>query len=222
MSINLRKGQKIKLKKEDGNNLTQVCVGLGWSPVEDSKLNKTASGFIGILKTIKSILFEDDDTDIPQLDIDIDSSVFMLQEGKLKDSEDVVYYHNLNHWSGAVRHLGDDLTGRDAKGENDNEQIIVSLNKVPDDYNEIVFVVNIYQARQRKQHFGMVNNCYIRIYDDITKKEFCRYNLSDKYDDCTAMIVGEIYKKDGEWKFNAIGQATRDNSIEDLAKKYRR
>ena len=90
---------------------------------------------------------------------------------------------------------------------------------MPADYDKLVFVVNIYKAESRKQHFGMIKNAFIRIVDD-KGTEFCRYDLSEKYDGMTAMIFGEIYRHKGEWKFNAIGQATKDGDLGLLAKRY--
>ena len=199
MAVNLVKGQKVNLRKEDGSALTNVMVGLGWSAASEGFFSK----LFGSAR-----------------DIDIDSSVFCCKNSFLTDSDDIIYYHNLRHKSGAIRHMGDDLTGGGDVNA-DNEQIFIHLDKLPKDYDKLVFVVNIYQAREREQHFGMVKNAFIRVVDNDTKKEIIRYNLSDSYDDMTALIVGEVYRKDGEWKFNAIGQATKDNSIGDLSKRYR-
>ena len=199
MAVNLVKGQKVNLKKDDGSSLGKVMVGLGWDPVE----NKGGGGFL-------SSIFGGSN------DIDCDATVFLLQNGKLTGTNDIVYFGNLQHSSGAVRHMGDNLTG---EGEGDDEQIFVDLSAVPQTYDKLVFVVNIYKAADRKQHFGMIKNAFIRIIDD-KGKEFCRYNLSENYDNMTAMIFGEIYRYKGEWKFNAIGQATTDNGIEGLARRY--
>jgi len=201
MSVNLQKGQKVNLKKDDGSTLGRVMVGLGWDPVKQEKKGGFLSGLFGG----------------GGQDIDCDASVFMLRDGKLRDANDIVYFGNLTHDSGAVRHMGDNLTG---EGEGDDEQIFVDLNAVPDKYDKLVFVVNIYQAAQRGQHFGMVANAFIRIIDD-KGKEFCRYNLSDRQEKMTAMIFGEIYRYKGEWKFNPIGQGTTDNGINELAAKYK-
>ena len=123
----------------------------------------------------------------------------------------------LAHRSGAVRHCGDNLTGA---GDGDDEQIIVELTKVPETYDRLVFTVNIYQAQQRKQHFGMIRNAFIRVVDADTGSELCKYNLSENYDGKTAMIFGEVYRYNGEWKFGAIGEPTNDNSISETANRY--
>ena len=195
MSVNLQKGQKVDLTK--GNTgLKTIVVGLGW--------DEAPRGFS---------LFQ------KREDIDCDASGILVNaaSGKLNGAMDVVYFGNLQHRSGAVRHMGDNLTGA---GDGDDEQILVELNKLGNEYSKIVFVVNIYQAMQRKQHFGMIKNAFIRIVDADTKTELCKYNLSENYDGKTAMIFGELYLYNGEWKFGAIGEGTNDNSISELAARY--
>ncbi len=150
-------------------------------------------------------------------DIDCDASAFLCVNGKIENSDDIIYFGNLEHESGAVKHMGDNLTG---EGEGDDEQIFVDLKSLPSRYDKIIFVVNIYKARERKQHFGMIKNAFIRICDNDNHQELCRYNLSENYDNMTAMIFGEIYLRNGQWRFNAIGQAVTDNSISELAKRF--
>ena len=110
--------------------------------------------------------------------------------------------NNLKHKSGAVEHLGDNLTGA---GEGDDEEIKVDLSKVPANVDKIDFTVTIYDADARKQKFGQVENAYIRVVDDETGKELIRYDLGEDFSIETAVVVGEIYRNKGEWKFNAIG-----------------
>ena len=141
----------------------------------------------------------------------------MCKGGKLKDQDDIIFFGNLKHKSGAVKHMGDNLTG---EGEGDDEQIFVDLEKIPSDYDKIIFVVNIYKAVERNQHFGMIKNAFIRIVDNETNEELCRYNLSDNYDDMLAMVAGEVYKKNGEWKFNAIGNGTTDSGLSTLSQRF--
>ena len=140
-----------------------------------------------------------------------------MQDGKLRNWKDVVYFGALRHGSGAVQHQGDNLTGA---GEGDDEQIVIELDKVPAQYDRIVVVVNIFRAEARHQHFGMIENAFIRIVDARNNQELCRFNLSEHYDGMTAMIFGEVYRHGNEWKFNAIGQATTDPSLEALSKRY--
>lgn len=186
MSVNLQKGQKVDLRKNNGDSLRKVIVGLGWDEVK-------RGGFF----------FR------PQA-IDCDASAIMCVGGKFIDKADVVYFGNLRHRSGAVQHMGDNLTGA---GDGDDEQIVINLDSLPAQYDRIGMVVNIYQARERNQHFGLIQNAFIRIVDAETRQEICKYNLSENYDGMTAMIFGELYKKDGAWKFNAIGQPTNDAGL---------
>ena len=145
----------------------------------------------------------------------VDSGVLKFGEFTLKSGRLAPYFIN----AGAVHHMGDNLTGA---GDGDDEQILVELPKLGNAYSKIVFVVNIYQAMQRKQHFGMIKNAFIRLVDAEKGVELCRYNLSENYDGKTAMIFGEIYLYNGEWKFNAIGEPTNDNGISELAARYQR
>ena len=98
--------------------------------------------------------------------------------------------------------MGDNLTG---EGEGDDEQIQVDLTKIPDSIDKIAFTVTIYEAEQRRQNFGQVSNAYIRIVDRDTNKELIRYDLGEDFSIETAIVVGEIYRHGGGWKFNAVG-----------------
>ena len=96
----------------------------------------------------------------------------------------------------------------------------MNLNQLPQSYDKIAFVVNIYQAASKKQEFGMIKNAFIRIVDADTNQELCRYNLTESYKGMTAMIFGEIYRYNGDWKFTAIGQGTTDTDIKSLARRF--
>jgi stress response protein SCP2 len=151
-------------------------------------------------------------------DIDCDASAILCDShGKIISGKDLVYFGALIHPSGTVRHSGDNITG---DGDGDDEEIVVELYAVPKEYEKIVFVVNIYQAEERRQHFGMIRNAFIRIVDAESNKEILKYNLSENYANMTALICAEIYRKDGTWKFNALGQATKDNSLSTILKRY--
>ncbi len=205
MSVNLQKGQKISLKKSDGSGLKKVMVGLGWDEAQPA-----AKG----LKALFSV---------KPADIDCDASVILCGEnGKLVSSDvekSCVYYGNLRHPSGAVVHQGDNLTGG---GEGDDEEITVDLSLLPEAVHRLVFVVNIYDADLRKQHFGMIRNAFIRLVDLGSRNEICRYNLTEDYSGKTGMVVGEIYKNGSEWKFNAIGQGvTGANRVTKLLEMYK-
>lgn len=195
MSINLQKGQKVSLSKENAG-LSKVVIGLGWDEVQKAK-----GGFFA--KKPKPI--------------DCDASALLLINGRLTNKEDIIYFGNLRHKSGTIQHMGDNLTGA---GEGDDEQIMVDLANVPAEYDRIVLVVNIYQAVQRNQHFGMVENAFIRLVDGRNNNEMCKYNLTENYSGMTAMIFGEVYRHNGEWKFNAIGQGTNDPGLGELANRY--
>ena len=136
-------------------------------------------------------------------DFDLDAVAFLLGDsGKVADSDDFVFYRNLTHSSGSVVHQGDNLTGI---GDGDDEQIKVDLSKVPDSVTKIAFTVTIYEAEQRRQNFGQVNNAFIRIYNEETGEEMLRYDLGEDFSIETAAVFGELYKNGSEWKFNAIG-----------------
>ncbi|MDO4614556.1 MAG: TerD family protein [Lachnospiraceae bacterium] len=197
MSISLQKGQKVSLTKERAG-LSGVMVGLGWDEIKQS--GGLLSSLFGTKQTI-----------------DCDASAILLKNGKLADKSDIVYFGNLRHKSNTVIHQGDNLTGA---GEGDDEQIMIDLSRVPADYDKIVIVVNIYQAMQKKQHFGMIENAFIRLVDMNNNSEMCKYNLTEDYSGMTAMIFGEIYKHNGEWKFGAIGQGTKDPGLGELCRRY--
>lgn len=200
MSISLQKGQKVSLSK-DNAGLAKIIVGLGWDEVKQS----SGKGIFGSLFGSQ-----------PQT-IDCDASAILLKNGKFADKSDLVYFGNLKHKSGTVNHMGDNLTGA---GDGDDEQIVIDLSKVPEQYDKIVIVVNIYQAVQRKQHFGMIENAFIRLVDARNNNEICKYNLTENYSGMTAMIFGEVYRHNGEWKFNAIGNGTTDPGLAELCRRY--
>ena len=155
--------------------LTKILIGLGWDT------NKYDGGF----------------------DFDLDAAAFLLgANGKVTDDGDFVFYNNLKHASGSVEHLGDNLTGA---GEGDDEEIKVDLAAVPANIEKIDFTVTIHEADTRKQNFGQVSNAFIRVVDEASGKELIRYDLGEDFSIETAVIVGELYRHSGEWKFNAIG-----------------
>lgn len=136
-------------------------------------------------------------------DFDLDAAAFLLgANGKVTSDEDFVFYNNLKHKSGSVQHLGDNLTGA---GEGDDEQIKISLDKVPANIEKIDFTVTIHEAESRKQNFGQVENAFIRVVDASNDKELIRYDLGEDFSIETAVVVAELYRHNGEWKFNAIG-----------------
>lgn len=136
-------------------------------------------------------------------DFDLDTAAFLLgADGKTASDADFVFYGNLKHASGGVEHLGDNLTGA---GEGDDEQIKVDLSKVPESVEKIDFTVTIYEAEERHQNFGQVSNAFIRVVDESSNTELIRYDLGEDFSIETAVVVGELYRHNGEWKFNAVG-----------------
>lgn len=160
---------------KDNPGLSKVVVGLGWD------VNAFDTGG----------------------DFDLDTAAFLLADtGKVSRQEDFVFFGNLTHPSGCAQHMGDNRTGA---GEGDDEQIRIDLSLVPGNITKIAFTVTIYEAEQRRQNFGQVNNAFIRIYDERTGAELLRYDLGEDFSIETAAVFGELYKNGNEWKFNAIG-----------------
>ena len=134
---------------------------------------------------------------------DLDAAAFCLSgTGKVNADSDFIFYGNLKHTSGSVEHLGDNLTG---EGEGDDEEIRIDLSKVPENVEKIAFTVTIYEAEERKQNFGQVENAFIRVVNLATNEELIRYDLGEDFSVETAVVIGELYRNKGEWKFNAIG-----------------
>ena len=188
MAITLSKGQKVSLTK--GNpGLKNIVVGLGWDT------NKYDGGF----------------------DFDLDSAAFLLGENdKVNSDSDFIFYNNLKHSSGAVQHLGDNLTG---EGDGDDEQVKLDLSLVPQNVNKIAFTVTIHEAQERRQNFGQVNNSYVRVVNADTNQELLKYELGEDFSIETAVVVCEIYKNNGEWKFNALGSGF-EGGLEALCKNF--
>ena len=174
MAISLAKGQKVDLTK--GNpGLSKLLIGLGWD------VNRFDSGSA----------------------FDLDAAAFLLgSDGRVTSDSDFVFYNNLMHSSGSVRHMGDNLTGQ---GEGDDEEIKVDLLRVPADISRIAFTVTIHDAESRKQNFGQVSNAFIRVVDESKNQELIRYDLGEDFSIETAVVVGELYRQGTEWKFNAMG-----------------
>lgn len=134
---------------------------------------------------------------------DLDAAAFLLDDtGKCPTDKEFVFYGNLTHTSESVKHMGDNLTG---EGDGDDEQIQIDLSRIPANVTKIAFTVTIYDAETRRQNFGQVSNSFIRIVDGSTNTELIRYDLGEDFSIETAVVVGELYRHNGEWKFNAIG-----------------
>lgn len=135
---------------------------------------------------------------------DLDAVAFLVNEsGKVRADADFIFFNNLKSSDGSVEHTGDNRTG---EGDGDDEVIKVDLSKVPADVSKVVFCAVIYDGQARNQNFGQVANAYIRIVNTQGGAEVARYDLSEDSSTETAMIFGELYKNNGEWKFRAVGQ----------------
>ena len=136
-------------------------------------------------------------------DFDLDSSVFLLgSNGKCASESDFVFYNNTTGAGGAVVHTGDNRTG---DGDGDDEPVNINLSTVPASIEKIAFSITIHDAEARGQNFGQVNNSYVRILNADSGEELIRYDLGEDFSIETAVVVGELYRHNGEWKFNAIG-----------------
>ncbi|WP_343552069.1 TerD family protein [Pantoea sp.] len=137
-------------------------------------------------------------------DFDLDASVFMVgDDGKVLSDSSFIFFNNKNSSCGSVEHQGDNRTGA---GEGDDEQVKVTLSKVPAEVKKLVFAVTIYDAEARKQNFGMVSNSFMRIFNNDNGAEIARFDLSEDASTETAMVFGELYRNGSEWKFKAVGQ----------------
>lgn len=135
---------------------------------------------------------------------DLDASVFLVgDDGKVLSDQHFIFFNNATSPDGSVAHQGDNRTG---DGEGDDEQVKIALGNVPADVKKAIFAVTIYDAETRKQNFGMVSNAYIRIVNEDNNTEIARYDLSEDASTETAMVFGELYRHNGEWKFKAVGQ----------------
>ncbi len=202
MAIRLQKGQTINLSKEQ-YDLSQVTIGLGWD------VRKEKRGLF-------SPKVEDYDLDAIAFLLDCDGKVADLGEKLI--GGDVIFYNSLKHSSGSIWLTGDNRTG---EGDGDDEQIICLLNKIPQRYDRILFIVTIYQGIQKKQHFGMVENAFIRAID-ARGTEMTRFDLStdSSYNSKHSMIFAELYRRGDEWKFRAIGDPEDTDTFVEILKRY--
>ncbi|MDQ8580923.1 TerD family protein [Klebsiella aerogenes] len=137
-------------------------------------------------------------------DFDLDASAFLLSEpGKVRSDSDFIFYNNLKSADGSVTHTGDNRTG---EGDGDDESLIVKLDMIPANVAKIIFVVTIHDAQMRRQSFGQVSGAFIRLVNNDSQHEVARYDLTEDASSETAMLFGELYRHNGEWKFRAVGQ----------------
>lgn len=189
--INLTKGQKIDLTKDDKSALTRINVGLGWDEVVFGR------------------------------DVDCDASCVLLDENDKVISKDynesTVYFGNTK--LPGIKHSGDNLTGG---GDGDDETIELDLEKVPAKVHKIVIFMNIYKGSERGQNMSSLKNAFIRLYNPKDgNKEICRFDLDDSKGSTGGLIVGEVYRHNGNWKFGAIGEAVKEaDVISQIVKRY--
>ena len=145
--------------------------------------------------------------------MDVDSSVIVAGNY----DQDIIYFGNLRHPSGCVVHHGDNLTGENRGANDDDENITVYLDKVPQGRDRLIFVLNIYNCVDRHQKLGNIKNMYIRLYDPISKKAIIEYKVDSNIKNDTALIIGMAYKQGSDWHFKAIGKGSRATSIHSLA-----
>lgn len=220
MAINLVKGQTIDLRKNDKGesfDLSTVTIGLGWD------VRKKSGGFFGKLLGSKEEEF------------DLDAIAFLLDKnGKVADlgktvqtndgrnlslyQGDVIFFNSQRHPSGNIWLTGDNRTGA---GDGDDEQIIVKLDSLDAKFEKILFVVSIYQGRQRNQHFGGIENAFIRAVDN-KGKEIAKFNLSGdaSYNNMCSLVFAEVYRNNGTWKFRALGDPQPADSFVEILRNY--
>lgn len=210
MGVSLRKGEGVSLRKEE-NDLATLTIGLGWDVAKPK-------GFLGNL-------FKKEE------EYDLDAVAFLLDgNGKIANlgkavigghtlaEGDVVFFNSMKHRSGKIWLTGDNRTGA---GDGDDEQIVVKLNEMPDQYQSIVFIVQIYDGIKKKQHFGNIENAFIRAVDG-KGKEICRYNISgdQTFSRFHSIIFAEVKREGSAWKFSAIGAPYETDSFVSLLEQY--
>lgn len=221
MAINLQKGQTIDLRKSDKGesyDLSTVTIGLGWD------VRKKSSGFLGgLLGGGKA-----EEYDLDAIAFLLDSNDKVADLGKTVQTNDgrsmglyggdIVFFNSMKHPSGHIWLTGDNRTGA---GDGDDEQIIVKLDSLDSKYQKILFVVAIYQGKANNQHFGMVENAFIRAVDS-KGKEIAKFSLSGDatYNGMCSMVFAEVYRKEGTWKFRALGEPYQYDSFVEILKKY--
>jgi tellurium resistance protein TerD len=220
MAINLVKGQTIDLRKNDRGesfDLSTVTIGLGWD------IRRKSGSFFSKIMGAK------------EEEYDLDAIAFLLDaNGKVADrgrtvtttnnrsvglyEGDVIYFNSMKHPSGHIWLTGDNRTGA---GDGDDEQIIVKLDSLDQKYQRIVFIVSIYHGKQNNQNFGMVENAFIRAVDS-KGKEIAKFNLSGdaSYSGMCSLVFSEVYRRDGSWKFRAIGEPYQTDNFVEILKKY--
>jgi stress response protein SCP2 len=216
MGVSLKKGEGVNLKKDGEFDLSMVTVGLGWDVAQPKK----PSGLLGSLFAKK------------EEDYDLDAIAFLLgKDGKVHNmgkpgpggrttliDGDVIFFNSMRHPSGAIWLTGDNRTGA---GDGDDEQIIVKLNDLPPEFESIIFVVSIYEGKQKKQSFGKVQNAFIRAVD-ARGREMCRFDISGdaSFDRFCSVTFAEVRRQGSGWTFHAIGTPHETDRFVDILLNY--
>ncbi|MEN9520586.1 MAG: hypothetical protein RLZZ381_3174 [Cyanobacteriota bacterium] len=190
MTINLSKGERISLEKV-APGLVQIFIGLGWD------INVTDTGG----------------------DFDIDASIFLLNSNdKLVSDQHFIFYNNPKSPDPeqSIQQRGDNRTGA---GEGDDEIVDVNLKTIPPEVVKMALTVTIHEADKRHQNFGQVSNAFVRIVNCENEQEIIRYDLTEDFSVETALIMAELYRKDGEWRMNAVG-AGYEGGLQALVERY--
>lgn len=194
MAINLRKGERINLSS-DSNRVNGIIVGLGWDVAryDGAAVSKKKS------------------------DIDCDASAILCGYDNI--AFDVICFGKSRGENDSIVYAGDSRTGM---GDGDDERIYINFTKLPSNIGKIVVAANIYDARAKRQHFGMIDNAYVRVLNWKTGEEICRYNLTDNYSNMTGIIVAEIIRSGSGWDFVPSGKAVAEASrIQSIVRLYR-
>lgn len=192
MAVNLQKGQRVSLD----NSMKMALIGLGWDP------NKYDGGY----------------------DFDLDASAFVCgANGKVQSDDDFIFYNNPDWRDHTIWSSGDDRTGGNSS-EGDDEQIFIDFTKIPDFVSKIAITVTIHEAAERRQNFGQVSNAYVRVAKvdnefDTQGETVIQFDLEEEFSIETALVVCEIYRKNGQWKFNAVASGYQ-GGLEQLCRVY--
>lgn len=192
MSINLQKGQRISLQKEAGQGLSRIYMGLGWG-----MKTTTSKGFLGFGGGEK------------KTEVDLDASCLVFDTNK--QLVDQIWFRQLRSQDGAVVHSGDDRAGGGGE-DSENERITIDLNRLPSKIETLIFTVNSYSG----ESFSGIPNAFCLIVDDQSGKQIARFNLSLEGGDYTGLLMTKLYRHEGEWKVQAIGEHCHGRTVQDL------
>lgn len=218
MSVNLTKGARVDLSKPDGTALENISFRLGWDVVGRKKGNpSTPRKGLGRLFGAVEEMVNDVTSQIESPDIDMDSSVILLDGNGHRVG--TVFFGNKFDSVNGIRLDRDDLTGNSTKG-GDDETITINLSQIKSNVEKLELWINIYRGVERNQHLGMIENAFARVVDERTKVEMFRFNLSENYSNQLSCHVATIYRRNGVWKINALGEGANDTGIREIESRY--